>query len=177
MQARFVAMALAIFAEFLHRQTKSALPKFEVAAIRACKGADAESGPGGRKGGSNGGVRTSPGYLYLGCRTLQALVQFAYLGYPDAKPWTKGVDGFPEPPVSMRTPMQPIKGGPGWVESEKFTIEAKAEGPQTEAMMRGPMMQALLEDSFRLQLHRERRDAPRLPFDCGEGRSPAAPCG
>jgi uncharacterized protein (TIGR03435 family) len=46
------------------------------------------------------------------------------------------------------------------VESEKFTIEAKTEGPQTEAMMRGPMMQALLEDRFHLHLHREIRQAP-----------------
>jgi uncharacterized protein (TIGR03435 family) len=169
MQVRCIAMALAIFAECLHGQTKSALPRFEIVAIKPCKGADAEPAPDGRKGGAGDGLRTSPGFLYLGCRTLQTLIQYAYLGFPDAKPWIKGVGGLPEPPVSWRTLMQPVKGGPEWAESEKFTIEAKTEGPQTEAMMRGPMMQVLLEDRFRLRLHCETRDAPVYLLTAAKG--------
>lgn len=42
--------------------------------------------------------------------------------------------------------------------SEKFTIEAKAETPQTEAMMRGPMKQKLLEDRFQLRIRHQTRD-------------------
>jgi uncharacterized protein (TIGR03435 family) len=44
------------------------------------------------------------------------------------------------------------------VGSEKFTIEAKAETPQTEAMMRGPMKQKLLEDRFQLRIRHQTRD-------------------
>ena len=63
--------------------------------------------------------------------------------------------GFP--PVSYRQFRQPILGSPGWVESERYTIDARAEKPTTPEMMRGPMMQALLEDRFRLKVHQETR--------------------
>jgi uncharacterized protein (TIGR03435 family) len=52
----------------------------------------------------------------------------------------------------------PLEGGPAWVNSARYTIDAKAEGPQSGAMMRGPMMQTLLEDRFQLKTHRETRE-------------------
>jgi len=55
-----------------------------------------------------------------------------------------------------------ILGEPNWARSERFDIEAKAEGDvrimpgeQTRAMVR-----SLLEDSFQLKAHRETRDLP-----------------
>jgi uncharacterized protein (TIGR03435 family) len=52
----------------------------------------------------------------------------------------------------------PPEGVPDWVNSARYTIDAKAEGPQSGAMMRGPMMQALLEDRFQVRVHRENRE-------------------
>jgi hypothetical protein len=73
------------------------------------------------------------------------MIQLAYLGFPDGKPWVKDAFGFAAPPLPMSVLLQPIAGAPRWIRSEKYTIEAEAAVPQTEAVMRGPMMQALLE--------------------------------
>src|SRR5262249_13320559 len=52
----------------------------------------------------------------------------------------------------------PIEGMPAWVNSERYTINAKSAGQTTPGMMQGPMLQALLEDRFKLKMHREARD-------------------
>jgi len=44
--------------------------------------------------------------------------------------------------------------------SAYYAIDAKPEGTQTAAMMLGPMLQALLEDRFKLKIHREAKEAP-----------------
>lgn len=52
-----------------------------------------------------------------------------------------------------------ISGGPDWINSEGYDIEAKAEGdPSPEEMHR--MMQTLLEERFRLKMHRETKELP-----------------
>jgi uncharacterized protein (TIGR03435 family) len=52
-----------------------------------------------------------------------------------------------------------IVGAPAWLQSERYEIEAKAEGnpPNTQLML---MLQSLLEDRFQLKTHRETRDLP-----------------
>ena len=40
---------------------------------------------------------------------------------------------------------------------DRFEINAKADGRFSQAMLNGPMLQALLEDRFKLKLHRESR--------------------
>jgi uncharacterized protein (TIGR03435 family) len=52
-----------------------------------------------------------------------------------------------------------IIGGPEWVQSEGYSIDAKAEGNATFEQMR-PMLQSLLADRFQLGLHRESRELP-----------------
>jgi len=54
----------------------------------------------------------------------------------------------------------PISGAPSWAESELYDVNAKAEGAPTREIMQGPMMQALLEDRFKLKLHRETKSVP-----------------
>lgn len=41
-----------------------------------------------------------------------------------------------------------------------YQIIAKAEGAPSQEMMRGPMMQVLLAERFKLQVHRESREVP-----------------
>jgi uncharacterized protein (TIGR03435 family) len=67
---------------------------------------------------------------------------------------------FPDGRRSARTPAPPIEGGPGWVDSDRYQITAKAEGAPGQNMMRGPMLQALLEDRFKLKIRRDTREAP-----------------
>ena len=54
----------------------------------------------------------------------------------------------------------PVDGGPSWVNSDRYQISAKAEGTPGMEMMRGPMLQALLEDRFKLKIRREIREVP-----------------
>jgi len=54
----------------------------------------------------------------------------------------------------------PIEGFPDQMSSSRYSIEAKTESPQSISMMRGPMMQRVLEDRFHLKLHREVREVP-----------------
>ena len=52
-----------------------------------------------------------------------------------------------------------IAGGASWIDSERYDIEAKAEGNPGEAESR-VMLQSLLADRFRLALHRQTRELP-----------------
>jgi uncharacterized protein (TIGR03435 family) len=114
-------------------------PKFEVASIRECKNTGQRTPP----------STTSPGRLNLNCWPLWRLINDAYEIFASGK-----VDAS----TVMLPP--PFEGAPGWINSTSYTIEAIADNPQTAAMMRGPMMQALLEDRFRLKVHQETREVP-----------------
>jgi uncharacterized protein (TIGR03435 family) len=52
-----------------------------------------------------------------------------------------------------------IFGGPSWNDSEKYDVSAKT-GPAGSSTQAKLMLQSLLEDRFRLKLHRETRDLP-----------------
>lgn len=59
-----------------------------------------------------------------------------------------------------------IVGAPGWIATDRFDINAKAEGDVPPAPLGGPpgpmqfMMQSLLAERFNLKVHTERRDMP-----------------
>jgi uncharacterized protein (TIGR03435 family) len=89
---------------------------------------------------------TSPGLLRVTCMPLEWLIERAYVKYlePDMKP----------------TWFFPISGGPEWIKHDLYTIMAKTEGLPSEQEMRGPMLQALLEERFNLKVKREIRQEP-----------------
>jgi beta-lactamase regulating signal transducer with metallopeptidase domain len=161
--------------------------RFEVASVKPCNPEDMDH-PTGKRGGG-GPVRWSPGRLDEECQTVADLIRDAYLAYPDGNRWAPGAVGVPatsQPqgfqcigcgggrgglrPVSARLFQQEIKGSPGWLTSERYTVDATAEGPARQELMRGPMMQALLEDRFKLRIHREEQGRSRLRVDRGQGR-------
>lgn len=57
--------------------------------------------------------------------------------------------------------LQPFQviGGPSWIGSDRFDIEAKGEGNATRDQLM-VMLQSLLEDRFRFKYHRETREMP-----------------
>jgi uncharacterized protein (TIGR03435 family) len=125
---------------------------FDVVSVKHCKAAD-DAGSGRRGSGPAGG---SPGRLDLKCRTVMGLIQLAYLQFADGK----------------RTPpgrIVPISGGPDWIHSERYDIDATAEGAPGQAMMSGPMMQALLEDRFQVKIHHETREVPVYALTVAKG--------
>ena len=52
-------------------------------------------------------------------------------------------------------PFTPINGGPSWLHSVAYEINAKAEGSPSVRTMNGPMMRALLEEYFHLKIHQQ----------------------
>jgi uncharacterized protein (TIGR03435 family) len=137
----------------IRAQTTAGAPKFEVASIKPC-GKDASPGGGKQKGDGPGRASVSPGRLSTGCVFLAnaeiapvGLIQRAYarLGIRHVVPLGSA------PPVS---------GGPAWIYSDLYSINATADGKASEALMEGPMLQALLEDRFKLKLHRVSREIP-----------------
>ena len=125
---------------------------FDVASIKACKpgeiapGIEAEPSR-GKTAASDNSSSSSPGTLNLPCRPLRALVVEAYVDFATGRR------------AAVQTIRPRIAGAPDWFESDRYAITAKSVGPATQAMMRGPMLQALLEDRFQLKLHHESREA------------------
>jgi uncharacterized protein (TIGR03435 family) len=80
-------------------------------------------------------VRPLPGRLTADA-SLQILAQYAY-----------GVEPFE------------VVGGPNWLTSERYQIDAKADAAASRDQM-FLMLQSLLEDRFQLKTHRDTRDLP-----------------
>src|SRR5206468_8007469 len=115
----------------------AAKPKFEVASVKPCK-----AKPDRMRGGGD----ASPGRLRTGCDLLVdennlGLIQRAYIRFA----------GGHTNPLGILA----INGGPRWIHSQLSEIDARAEGHSTREMMQGPMLQALLEDRFKLKINRE----------------------
>jgi uncharacterized protein (TIGR03435 family) len=53
-----------------------------------------------------------------------------------------------------------LSGDPPWAASEHYDIQATAAGNTSVQQMEGPMLQVLLEERFKLMLHRETRQLP-----------------
>ena len=126
--------------------------KFDVASVKPCEGSAPEFGS--RRG--RAGQQASPGYLHLSCLTLRQLLLMAHAG-PDNRllnrKWEEQfVEGFP--------PF--VKGGPSWAYSDRWTIEAKAEGVTSRDVLTGPMLRALLADRFQLKIHRDAEERAML---------------
>ena len=130
----------------------AAVPKFEASSIKPCS-----DEPGLKRGA---GYSLSAGRLNTGCMALvhtdsTGLIQRAYVRF---------ADGYPH-----RTGIVPIAGGPAWIHSELFDIDARAKGSPNEEMMQGPMLQELLEDRFQLKIHRETREVPVYALTVEQG--------
>lgn len=145
--AAVVAIALPVFVGGLRAQT--AVPKFDVSSVRVCDAGAPGRGRGGRGGGSGMGGPTSPDRISLNCVAVQALIRTAYVNFAGGH--YKSL---------MTTGAVPVEGIPKWAESERYTINATAESKPGQEMMRGPMLQALLEERFQLKIRRETRDIP-----------------
>jgi uncharacterized protein (TIGR03435 family) len=63
-----------------------------------------------------------------------------------------------------------VFGGPSWVESERYAIEAKAAGTIPPGEM-NLMLQSMLEDRFQLKAHKETRDLPVYELVVARGGS------
>ena len=126
-------------------------PKFEIVSIKSCK----PGTPGEREGRIS-----APGRLNIGCGMLAdtdntGMIQVAYNRYAGGQ-----LNSYQ---------VIPVEGGPDWIRSESFEINAESDGHPSILMMEGPMMQTILEDRFKLQIHRETRQGPVYELALGTG--------
>jgi uncharacterized protein (TIGR03435 family) len=131
---RYAAIALVLLAA----QQAAQKPAFEVATIKRSASLD-----------GGGSLFTPPGAQLRGVNVdTRSLITFAYRG-------------------DQRLFNSQILNGPGWMESERFDITAKsnealAAAPAAEISRTMPLLvQSLLEDRFKLKLHRETRQLQR----------------
>ncbi len=101
------------------------------------------------------GTANTPGAMRLTCITVEQLVQLAYGAFGDPQGWAlKEVK---------------LRGGPSWIRSDRYEIQAKADGVPTKAQTLGPMLRSLLEDRFALQVHREARPGVHFAMTVAKG--------
>jgi len=141
-----------------------AQPKFEVVSIKRCKD---------YKGEEDSGIDASGARFTMKCYTADRMVREAYRLYASGAPWPKNpltrARGYPLPPGLMFAPLQ---GNTGWIKSELYTIIAKADRPAAPEMMRGPMMQKVLEERFKLKLRREPKEVKVFELVVAKGATP-----
>jgi uncharacterized protein (TIGR03435 family) len=149
-------------------------PQFEEASVRTCDPDNIPAPPAGARGGGANSFQMTPGRTYALCMTLATLIRTAY-GYGPAV-----LDFVDDPPD--RGPNQfnavyglgvedgtRVRGGPDWVRSEQYTIEAVAEGSANAETMSGPMLRALLERRFKLNVHIETEQVPAFALTAAPG--------
>jgi len=112
-----------------------------------------------------GGVTAIPGRITITCQNVLGLIQLAYVMNANGVRSTN-------PGVVLSTP---IEGGPGWINSERYTISAIAEGNPSRPVMEGPMLQEILEDRFQLKIRRGSRELPIYELTVAKGGAKIKP--
>jgi uncharacterized protein (TIGR03435 family) len=102
-------------------------------------------------GGGRGGMRVNPGRFIVNNTSLRTMIRNAY-----------------------KVPDFTISGGPGWITSDRYDIEAKADGElKGDAVLM--LLQTLLEDRFQLKIHRETKEGPVYVLTVAKGGSRLLP--
>jgi bla regulator protein BlaR1 len=130
----------------IRAQSPLVTPRFETASVKPCEAFRENIVP----------DHYSPGSLLQSqCTTVERLIQQAYGLFANGQ-WNLG--------SSLE-----VTGGPAWTRSGFYEVEAKAASPENRATLNGPMLQTLLEDRFKLKLHRESREIPVYALTVAEG--------
>jgi uncharacterized protein (TIGR03435 family) len=138
-------------------QTPGKRPRYDVASIKECEAEENPTGARGTAGGTN--ATFSPGRFYVPCVTTEQLIYLAYAAYGarEGQHLANDIQGSASDSTKVR-------GGPSWVHSlrDKYRIEATAQGATDRFVLMGDMLQSLLEDRFKLKLHRETEEVDML---------------
>jgi len=156
-----VAVPLAIglwHAPPVRAQSSENSPKFEVASIRPCPEGRGDT----KKGPPGGSPIVSVGRYSTGCVPLAS--EFPTAGLIQRVYGRLGLGHIVTPGSAM-----PLEGGPRWIYSQYYVINATAPGNPSRATMEGPMLQALLEDRFHLKVRRETRQVPVYDLTIAKG--------
>jgi uncharacterized protein (TIGR03435 family) len=122
----------------------------------------------------------TPGRTYALCMTVATLVRTAYNYGPMAFDFSRPIGSKGIGPVGRGLVLNAVfglgmedglrvRGGPDWVRTEPYTIEAVAGGTPDAETMRGPMLLALLESRFKLKAHIETEQVPAFALTVAPG--------
>jgi uncharacterized protein (TIGR03435 family) len=151
-------------------QPKASAPamqiKFDVVSIKPCETSGETAGRGGGAGGSRASV--TPGYAHFECHTLSQIIDMAYGG--GAFPSNSLLNTLRLPPGMRPDLPERVRGGPSWVNNDRFTFEIRISGDTTDLTgparhnlvlnSMGPALRALLEDRFQLKLRKQTEQVP-----------------
>jgi uncharacterized protein (TIGR03435 family) len=70
--------------------------------------------------------------------------------------------------VAYRVKAEQIVGGPGWLDTDRFDMEAKAEKPSNADELHVMLMNLLVE-RMQLKFHREKKEMPMYALTVGKG--------
>jgi uncharacterized protein (TIGR03435 family) len=173
--------------------------QFEEAAIRPCtaeqqRGPD--PAPGGRGGGGDASfIEITPGRFYARCMTLAWLIKISHrnLLQPETeneealltakgltRPPDSGLDMgktyyygalsevTPEDSRRIRDKLK-IRGGPEWILSDGYTIEAITDGSTDALTIQRVMLWDLLESRFQVKVHTEAEQTTALALTIAPG--------
>jgi uncharacterized protein (TIGR03435 family) len=154
--------------------------EFEEASVRPCDPDNLPALPEGARGGGANSFYMTPGRTYALCMTVATLIRTAYnfgpMGLEFSRPLGTRAMGPTGRGLSLngvfglgREDGLRVRGGPDWVRSEPFTIEAVAGGAANAETMRGPMLLALLESRFKLKAHIETELVPAFTLTVAPG--------
>ncbi len=155
-----LALALVVSTPIRAQSPPDSLPSFEVVSIK----------PNHSEGNSMHQV-TASGFKMINLNT-RFLIEFAY-----------GQSSVP--PYDALRPSQ-LVGGPSWIRTEQFDVDAKVDDALAEKFQKADntsspipspdalheiqlMMQSLLKDRFKLQVHREMRKGTVLALEVAKG--------
>jgi len=150
-----------------------ARPEFEEASIRPCDPDNLPPTPEGARGGGPNSFQMTPGRTHALCMTLATLVRTAYRFGNIDRPIGGGRRGrgfgFNNVYGLGVEDGTRVRGGPDWVRTERFTIDAVADDKVDAETMRGPMLAALLERRFQLKVHPETEQVPAFNLTISTG--------
>jgi uncharacterized protein (TIGR03435 family) len=129
-------------------------PKWEAVSIKSCAPGNVGRGSGGGRG-AGPGTNASPDRLTLPCLTVSMLVNQAFVTFVGGN-------------TNLRQPVR-VEGGPAWINSDLYQISAKSDVRTTQEMMKGPMLQVLLEDRFGLKIERKTKEVPAYTLTVSKG--------
>jgi uncharacterized protein (TIGR03435 family) len=121
-------------------------------------------------------VGQQPAFAVASIRPSAAEVKFEHDGSTETTPDTLHMQD-----VSVETCIKWAYGvqesqisGPDWIDSDKFDIIAKADGPATEPQMK-LMLQALLADRFKLAFHHQDKELKAFVLTIAKGGAKVTP--
>lgn len=152
-------MVLACVASFIFGAALAAHSpqRYDAATIKPCAAEENPTGARGTVGGTN--ATFSPGRFYVPCVTVEQLIYLAY-----AAQGAKDDEHLANDNLGGASDSSKIRGGPSWVHSlrDKYAIEATAAGATERTVLMGAMLRTLLEDRFKLKIHRDEEQVDML---------------